>query len=907
MKIANNNPFFKIGIIKIIAFISLYTQITLVKIAKAQIENKCTNVLNEITQSNLNLIQTFQEQNKNTRQNSNINQISEMEIITHTLKGLTLVPEFNFIRGAADKLGIRVWLFGGTASSFLHYIKWDLARSKGLLNLQNQRFDYDYTNIFRSTQDLDIVVDAKPEVAIAFQNIISDKFPHFLGEKAKWEVRTLHHPMKTIGEIGFKEALLDDPDFNNQNTDSNSLGMVEITLNKKESPIRDLKHWDSPTSLFLEDTLKNKISFLRSPLHFTTARAISGENPEILSVIRILVKAFQYELTFSKTDFDEMKTIINQFEARQVNNATARHRILDTARKLVLHAVNIEYAINKLDELGLRKKLIEMDDKTRLDSSAWWLNREPLRSFPIGRGQGRTAAELNLKVVAHETNSFLAYESITRSHSGEPNALISRKNSAHEEAYYGDGFYTRIGKEGARGTGLTIRFNIAPEAREGTDFIIEGEFLIFKNKKALSVIQESLNFGIDDLIKLAESNQDLEFDQSNLALLEKIKRKLNVSIINDELNKLLNSQLKIDHQRLLNILFAFQNSGAKNLLDKDTLESLVKNIYNKVAHLTNSNSEIDILRYLQTISPIFKICLATELIKSDSFYDYISNLILNPKYSFEFRKQAFFVFTLLPDFNYDRLLKFRNKLPAKEFKIITSEIKTWAKSQDINKLNLIFDINTSWSHAIKYNWNGTIQHLNHSSLFDINNKNLSEVSILQLAAYYRQPELINWLITNPEFDINIKNKYGFTEVEQLQLSGKSELAAEILKKRPDAISRNIETKERNNDGSPIIDFVKVEPNSFLMGEDNKKVITHILTPFEIMSIPITNETFKTVVELLIEKYPSAVYRTLIYSITTDFTQSIHVHPLPKVFISHNDASLWNQGLSELSSLPDPKV
>jgi hypothetical protein len=222
--------------------------------------------------------------------------------------------------------------------------------------------------------------------------------------------------------------------------------MVELTRqsnNSQNSIISDLKNWNQPKSIFLEDTLNNRISFFRSSNHYTTSRAKAGENPELLSVIRLLVKAFQYELTFSNHDLEQMKIIINDFDASKITNENALRRIHDTAKKLIMHAVNIEYAMNKLDELGLRQKLIAMGDVDIENSDAWWLNREPLRSSPIGIGSGATAGQLGISIVAHETNNFLAYESITRSHTGEPNVLISRETAIGESAAYGKGFYTK--------------------------------------------------------------------------------------------------------------------------------------------------------------------------------------------------------------------------------------------------------------------------------------------------------------------------------------------------------------------------------------------------------------------------------------------------------------------------------
>ena len=74
------------------------------------------------------------------------------------------VPEFEFIRQEAAKRGFRVWLHGGTAAAYAHYVKWDLLRESGdprfvVPQGGTHRFDYDYTNIYRSTQDLDIVVE----------------------------------------------------------------------------------------------------------------------------------------------------------------------------------------------------------------------------------------------------------------------------------------------------------------------------------------------------------------------------------------------------------------------------------------------------------------------------------------------------------------------------------------------------------------------------------------------------------------------------------------------------------------------------------------------------------------------------------------------------------------------------
>jgi hypothetical protein len=438
---------------------------------------------------------------------------------------LQKVGEFRFIQEEAQKLGVRAYLFGGTAAGYAHYVKWDLQREKGDSRFQKDRFDYDYTNIYRSTQDLDIVIDGNPDQANKLQQALQQKYPHLQGGKTAWEVRLLTQDM------GDKQAILNNPDFMNQHTDSNSTGMIEITKPKNgEHVVRDVRDWNSKEPYFLKDVHDGMLHYYFSPLHNTTKFAKEGRNPPIISAIRFLTKAFQYELKIRPEDLAKIKKIIQEFDPRQTaKNDYVAKWIEKNGKKLIQNAVNIEYAKNTLDQLGLREKLQSIKgDIDHTDTLAWWMNKEPLRTYPIGQGTGKTAKELGLDIVAHETNNFLAYESITRAHTGDPNVLISRAQVEGEAAIFGNGFYTKVGTEGARGTGLTIRFHLDPNAREGHDFaFVPGEhYVVIKNKAALKVIPESLNIGPVEYFKLLADNSGTGLQQSDRGILEKLKRRI---------------------------------------------------------------------------------------------------------------------------------------------------------------------------------------------------------------------------------------------------------------------------------------------------------------------------------------------------------------------------------------------
>lgn len=459
---------------------------------------------------------------------------------TEIAKRRSRVHEFEFIRKEAQIKGLRVWLFGGTAAAFGHYVKWDLLRESGQDQFQADRFDYDYTNIYRSTQDLDIVVDGSALEALAFEKSLKKQFPYFLGSKATgWEVRSLRDARADKG------GLLDDFGFMNQHTDSNSTGMVELTDPPiGESVIRDLRDWHKKMhSKFLVDLHEGRITFYPSLLHSQTPRAKAGLNPPIFSVIRALTKAFQYGLQMTDSDLELIQREIDRFDPKvDLKQPEAAQWVQKNAKKLFYHAVDVEYAWNILEKLGLRKKLIRIQDDERTQQSlAWWLNKEPLRSFPVGKGTGRTAESLGILLVSHETNDYLAFENITRSHTGAPNVFISRHHFSGETATHGDGFYTTYGRRGGRGTGITIRFQVDPNAREGHDFILslsdqsssrklkEGDIIVWKNKNAIRIIPESLQLTPTEYFEFLAKENGIEAE--NQSLLWKFKRKLDHRIL----------------------------------------------------------------------------------------------------------------------------------------------------------------------------------------------------------------------------------------------------------------------------------------------------------------------------------------------------------------------------------------
>jgi hypothetical protein len=530
--------------------------------------------------------------------------LSTKELSEQIGSRLMRVPEFDFIRHEAERLGVKAYLFGGTAAGYAHYVKWDMLREKGDKRYQPDRFDYDYTNIYRSTQDLDIVIDGNAEQAQKLQAALQEKYPHLQGSKTAWEVRLLTQDM------GDKQAILNNPDFLNQHTDSNSTGMIEITKPTHSDPVvRDVRDWKSKEPYFLKDIQEGTLHYYFSPLHETTKFAKEGRNPPIVSAIRFLTKAFQYELKIKPDDLARIQKIIHDFDPKpDTQNSYVANWLEKNGKKLIQNAINIEYARNTLDQLGLREKLSSIKANAGVQESlAWWMNKEPLRTQPIGQGYGKTARELGLDIVAHETNNYLAYESITRAHTGDPNVLISRKGAEGEAAAYGNGFYARIGKKGAVGTGLTIRFHLDPNAREGVDFEkVAEDYVVIKNKAAIRVIPESLKIGPVEYMEMVRA--DKLGDHSDLGIRERLERKM---------THMQNSLSAKERETLLKMLRQVSEEQAPSLTFLTSFKTVFPNLYAQMDHRTRENLNHVALRLIKNVKT-----------NSDSFPPYLHSYMM---------------------------------------------------------------------------------------------------------------------------------------------------------------------------------------------------------------------------------------------------------------------------------------
>lgn len=426
-----------------------------------------------------------------------VSKVTEKQLTQQVYFTLKEVLEFSEIESIANALGVRVWIYGDAASNLLHYVK------SQLQNRSPQKAD-EFIHIFNTTEEILLSVDGSNEQINQMEAFIHERLTYASEQYSySWKIKRLQD--QSFIE---RDSLI-------QDTDSQSIGMIEISHSPKEPIIRDINRSSQGQSLFLRDAVQDRITYLEPIVAYP-------DSSLILPVLKFLTNAFRYHLRISAPDWLRLKETAQKFDPNQNISTDLRNKIGTAAKKLILQANDLEATINGLDQLGLREKLIAFGNPREKESFAWWLNREPLRSLTLNKDRkGRTARHLRILKVAHKTTHFSSSQSITKNLNGLANVFISRKNSIGETASYGDGFYTYLEDSSFRVTGFITRFEVHPEAEEGRDFISQGRnILIFRNKNALTVIPNHPFLDINDLIEFSQGSSPITYPWDDLRWLE---------------------------------------------------------------------------------------------------------------------------------------------------------------------------------------------------------------------------------------------------------------------------------------------------------------------------------------------------------------------------------------------------
>ncbi len=497
---------------------------------------------------------------------------SPQELMHEVLTQRSRVLEFEKLEKLAQSRGLRVFLFGGAAATYANYVRLDLLRRQGDTALQADRFEYTYDQIYKSIQDLDLGVsreDGSPESVAELMSFEATVRTHLPGIKIDvYGFKTAY----TNSENKPRENLIQNFNLQNQNSDSLSNGLIELTQKNEILDIRST----SVIPLFIDDLANEQIHFLESPMHFQTRRAEQKINPPLFSVIRYFIKLGQFNLKGLPSDEPALIRILNQADTDPDiygSQGYVRSWLTVNSKKLILGAEDIQKQFNILDHFGLSYILVGALQGSEV---ALLLSRKPLLGLNAVR-EGRTAQSLGLRLLTHETTSLESYESIMANPRGRPNFLISN-NRENTVAAYGTGVYAKVGTEGAAHIrhiqrGYHIHLELDPTAIEGVDFEIvnASDFVILKNSNKVRTVYEPVRRDpVRAFVLLANS---IFYEPTNLGTAERTLRRLaNQKLSAEEENKLMEKALTYMSKNSAVAVFAL-------LVSKPLFQPVAKKIF----------------------------------------------------------------------------------------------------------------------------------------------------------------------------------------------------------------------------------------------------------------------------------------------------------------------------------------
>ncbi|OGQ79913.1 MAG: hypothetical protein A2289_12805 [Deltaproteobacteria bacterium RIFOXYA12_FULL_58_15] len=415
------------------------------------------------------------------------------------------VHEFSRMQNIAKDLGIaNVWLVGPSALSWTQYVHWDLQRQSGNTDVAAERFNYNWINIFRRHEPLQIVINGTSEQAQHYEERLKAEMPQVTGGNNDWQIQLLDSEHKGL------PGLLESSEFLTTHRSSVARGAIELTATESQI-VSDIGGANS-TQVFLEDNYYRRPRFDDHDLE-----ADRYYHPPILAALRYLVVVSRHRFEVPKESCRLIRKIFAEFnEKRDLHNLRLKEEFLSNVEALGSDSMDVAHLFKVLKHVGATGVVQKLREK----------EIEPIKFGPLGLGIGIPAWLLGFRKAGHGIlfGGLEQYDSMTSAPDGKPNVHKSVKRAAFGEGHYvspGNKGWTTFPNETVRKdrpdiqrdrSVPTVRYEVHPWAqtsgrRLGGDFNINtSDDYKFKNGRALRVICEKPDLEVAEYFEWLQNN-----------------------------------------------------------------------------------------------------------------------------------------------------------------------------------------------------------------------------------------------------------------------------------------------------------------------------------------------------------------------------------------------------------------
>lgn len=336
-----------------------------------------------------------------------------------------------------QKHNVRITFVGNTATDLLQYA-YLLARSeKGDNRPIKNRLDFHFSNIFPFSftehSPLEILLEGKKENVSALEDQIKTRF--------------------SFAKIRFVNK--NNPGYAYDSYNRAFLELESLSFSKK----------------LLADVLKQEISFDLNSI---------PESHRIIAIHNYIFKAALYALQVPAEVQQEIRLFLSSANTKDIKltefqkSLLARNEFLFNRR-----GYDQEYGYNLLAQID-PNGVLNIPGSKLIESDLYL----PFKNKNFGLG--KTAAELGITHVNHQTKMREVVAAIASSPYGKPNVRMSFAPGLFEESAYnarrGTGFYTMKGFSPWHPDwgNYRVKFRVNPSARLGKDFFIYNNEIIFR-------------------------------------------------------------------------------------------------------------------------------------------------------------------------------------------------------------------------------------------------------------------------------------------------------------------------------------------------------------------------------------------------------------------------------------------
>lgn len=372
-------------------------------------------------------------------------EIQSLTLEIDRFRGLT--PEFKVIYDLGHAYKIGVSLVGKSATTYFQYRRWDWLRRNGYSEFAKERFDNDFTNIYRNNSDIELTIEGADSAR--FLADLKGIYPHL--------AITTRKP---------------------------ATGELLISLTESSSALHCAAIEDKVESKILNDLAYGILDseFVATLNSDTLARSMS-----------LVATASQLRMKISDEMITALKLVFHDLRRYDASSLTALGKQIESA---FVSAVDIEFTAQLFEVLGLKNEYLKLplphqdSDLIVHRTAINWLSKIPLETL-IRSGKLETNVEYRDLIFAHQT---MNYRALTNDPTNRVNAFVTtdgRNGSKNAGGHWG--FYAAYGPNSYSGGWLpTVRFKVIGGVR-GTDYLsilVESTHQFF-NKEVIRIIPES--------------------------------------------------------------------------------------------------------------------------------------------------------------------------------------------------------------------------------------------------------------------------------------------------------------------------------------------------------------------------------------------------------------------------------